>query len=181
MIGRLTEQKGLDLLDRIMDEFMELPLQLVVLGTGDKKYEDMFRYFAGKYPDKLSANIRFDNALSHRMYAGADALLMPSQFEPCGLSQIIAMRYGTLPIVRETGGLKDSVKSYNKYEGTGTGFSFANYNAHELLFLIKDVLGVYYDNKKAWKSLMHQAMKEDFSWTKSAVNYANMYKHLLGE
>ncbi|MCR4778365.1 MAG: glycogen synthase GlgA [Lachnospiraceae bacterium] len=181
MIGRLTEQKGMDLLDCIMDELMDLPLQLVVLGTGDKKYEDMLLYYQEKYKGKLSANIRFDNALSHRMYAGADALLMPSLFEPCGLSQIIAMRYGTLPVVRETGGLKDSVKSYNKYDGSGTGFSFANYNAHELLFLIKDVLGVYYDNKKAWNKLRHQAMKEDFSWTKSAVNYVNMYKDLLGE
>ncbi|MBP5304370.1 MAG: glycosyltransferase, partial [Lachnospiraceae bacterium] len=181
MIGRLTEQKGMDLLDCIMDELMQLPIELVVLGTGDKKYEDMLLYYQEKYKGKLSANIRFDNALSHRMYAGADALLMPSLFEPCGLSQIIAMRYGTLPIVRETGGLKDSVISYNKYDGSGTGFSFANYNAHELLFLIKDVLGVYYDNKKAWNKLIHQAMKEDFSWTKSAVNYVNMYKNLLGE
>lgn len=181
MIGRLTEQKGMDLLTNVFDELLNQPVQIAILGTGDWQYEETVRYFAGKYPGKLAALTMFDEALSHRLYAGADMLLMPSLFEPCGLSQMIAMHYGTLPIVREVGGLKDSVKPYNQYTGEGTGFSFANYNAHEMLYTIKDAITLYYDNKEAWKKLQEQAMSEDFSWNNAAERYIEMYERLHPE
>ena len=181
MIGRLTEQKGMDLLTNVFDELLNQPVQIAILGTGDWQYEETVRYFAGKYPGKLAALTMFDEALSHRLYAGADMLLMPSLFEPCGLSQMIAMHYGTLPIVREVGGLKDSVKPYNQYTGEGTGFSFANYNAHEMLYKIKDAITLYYDNKEAWKKLQEQAMSEDFSWNNAAERYIEMYERLHPE
>ncbi|MGM9521816.1 MAG: glycogen synthase GlgA [Oscillospiraceae bacterium] len=175
MIGRLTDQKGLDLVKCVMDDMMAQPLQLAVLGTGDAQYENMLRHYAWKYSGKLAAQITFNEPLSHRMYAGADMLLMPSLFEPCGLSQMIAMRYGTLPVVRETGGLKDSVVPYNQYTGEGTGFSFANYNAHEMLATIVSAVNLYRENKKAWGGLMDNAMNADFSWTKAAEEYLDMY------
>ena len=181
MIGRLTEQKGMNLVREVFDEMMRESLQLAILGTGDREYEDMLRYYENIYRGKLAVRIMFDEKLSHRMYAGADMILMPSRFEPCGLSQMIAMAYGTLPIVREVGGLKDSVKPYNMYTGEGTGFSFANYNAHEMLFTIKNAVYVYYNKKDDWKKLQETAMNEDFSWKQAAENYIDMYLRLHPE
>lgn len=179
MITRLVDQKGLDLIDHIMDELMKLDLQLVVLGTGDEKYENMMRYYQDKYPKKLSANLYFNTALAHRIYAGSDMFLMPSKFEPCGLGQLIALRYGSIPIVRETGGLKDTVIPYNKYDGSGNGFSFMNYNAHEMLFTIKDAIDLYH-KKGHWKKMISSAMKADYSWKKSASKYMKIYEAILG-
>ena len=176
MIGRLTEQKGLDLVQRVLDELMDKGLQMVVLGTGDRQYEDMLRYYAWKYPGRLYAGICFDEALSHRIYAGADMLLMPSLFEPCGLSQMIAMRYGTLPVVRETGGLKDSVTPYNQYTGEGTGFSFANYNAHEMMFTLLRAAELFREDRESWNKLVGNAMAADFSWGRAAERYLELYK-----
>ncbi|MDE6635816.1 MAG: glycogen synthase GlgA, partial [Lachnospiraceae bacterium] len=181
MIGRLTEQKGMDLVKKVLDELMRESVQVAILGTGDREYEDTLRYFENVYRGKLSARIMFDEKLSHRMYAGADMILMPSRFEPCGLSQMIAMAYGTLPIVREVGGLKDSVKPYNMYTGEGTGFSFANYNAHEMLFTIKNAIYVYYNKKDDWNKLQQTAMNEDFSWSQAAESYVDMYLRLHPE
>lgn len=181
MIGRLTQQKGLDLIQRVLDELMQQSVQFAVLGTGDYEYEEMFKGFSYKYPGKVSANIRFSEPLSHRLYSGGDMLLMPSLFEPCGLSQMIAMHFGTLPIVRETGGLKDTVKPYNMYTGEGTGFSFANYNAHEMLFTIKAAIDLYYNNKDAWIKMQKTAMKTDFSWNVAADKYKKLYEQLHPE
>jgi starch synthase len=178
MIGRLTQQKGMDLVQWVLGSMMSQPMQLVVLGTGDWEYEQMLKSCADYYPDRMCAITRFDEALSHRMYAGADILLMPSLFEPCGLSQMIAMHYGTLPVVRETGGLKDSVIPYNEYTGEGTGFSFANYNAHEMLYTLERAIWVYQNNKEAWAQLMRQAMAEDFSWRRAAKEYIKLYERL---
>ena len=179
MVTRLTGQKGLDLVECVMDAIFERDdIQLVVLGTGEPQYENMLRHFSWKYGGNLSAMIMFDNKMSHRIYAGCDAFLMPSLFEPCGLSQMISMRYGTLPIVRETGGLRDSVEAYNEYENTGNGFSFANYNAHEMLGIINYAKRVWYKNKNAWHSMVKRAMKTDFSWKNSAKAYIDVYKSL---
>ncbi len=164
----------------MMDELCQLDLQIVVLGTGEDRYENMFRHFAWKYQGKVSANIYYSNALSHKIYAACDAFLMPSLFEPCGLSQLMALRYGTVPIVRETGGLKDTVEPYNEYESTGTGFSFANYNAHEMLYTIKYAMDVYYNRRREWNKLIDRGMAADFSWEKSAKEYAKLYDQLLG-
>lgn len=180
LVSRLTEQKGLDLLLHILGELLEQPVQVAVLGVGDQKYENAFRWFNDKYAN-FACRLQFDDRLAHLLYAGGDMLLMPSKFEPCGLAQMIAMRYGTLPIVRETGGLKDSVTPYNQYTGEGTGFSFANYNAHELLFTAKMALGVYYERPKVWRGLQKQAMARDFSWNRSAEQYVEIYKKLLNE
>ena len=180
MIGRLTQQKGLDLLAAVISELLDQDLQLAVLGTGDAEYENMMKSISYSRPN-MADRICFDEALSRRMYAGADMLLMPSQFEPCGLSQMIAMRYGTLPVVRETGGLKDSVIPYNRYTGEGTGFSFANYNAHEMLFTIKDAARIYREEPDTWQALMDNAMKEDFSWDRSAEKYKEIYEKLCPE
>lgn len=180
MVSRLTDQKGLDLLAYVMDEMMgHARLQLVVLGTGQEQYVNMLRYFAQKYPDKLSANICYSEQLAHRIYASADAILMPSLFEPCGLSQLMGYCYGTLPIVRETGGLKDTVQPYNEYERTGTGFSFANYNAHEMLKTIYYAMHIYYDDRAQWDEMARRDMKMDFSWKKSAREYEKLYERLL--
>lgn len=178
MVGRLTEQKGPDLLERVFDELMGKGIQFAVLGTGDAKYENMFRYFAGKYPGRMAACITFDEAMSHRMYAGGDMLIMPSLFEPCGLSQMIAMRYGSVPVVRETGGLRDSVIPYNKYTGEGTGFSFSNYNAHEMMFKLLEAADVYKNNADAWRKLMRSGMTADFSWRGAAKKYIEVYREL---
>ena len=179
MVTRLVAQKGLDLVMHILIELMSMDLQLVVLGTGDKRFEESLRYFAEKYSDKFILCTTFDEVLAHKIYGGADLLLMPSKMEPCGLSQMIAMRYGTLPIVREVGGLKDSVIPYNEFTGEGTGFSFANYNAHELLFMIQKAVKLYYENKKAWTALVKNALSKDFSWHQSAGQYKKLYQHLL--
>ena len=176
MIGRLTEQKGMDLVQRVIGEMMDRSIQLAVLGTGEKQYEDMLSYYAWERAGSCSACVRFDEALSHRMYAGADILLMPSLFEPCGLSQMIAMRYGTLPVVRETGGLKDSVIPYNQFTGDGTGFSFANYNAHEMLFTVFNACELFWTDKEGWSKLQDNAMAQDFSWDRAAREYLELYE-----
>ena len=163
IVSRLTDQKGFDLIAYIMDELCQDEVQLIVLGTGEEKYENMFRHFDWKYHDKVSANIFYSEALSHKIYGSCDAFLMPSLFEPCGLSQLMSLRYGTVPIVRETGGLKDTVEPYNEYEGTGTGFSFRNYNAHEMLATIRYAEKIFYDNKRDWNKIVDRAMAADFS------------------
>ncbi|MDO4745161.1 MAG: glycogen/starch synthase, partial [Bacillota bacterium] len=179
LISRLTEQKGLDLVKFILEELLEEDIQVAVLGVGDKDYEDAFKYFESIMPDKMRACIKFDLGLSARFYAGADMLLMPSRFEPCGLSQMIAMRYGTLPIVRETGGLKDTVIDCRNGDPEGCGFSFPDYNAHELLFAIKDAAQIYREDKKRWDALVKRAMKKDFSWKSSAKSYIGLYEQLM--
>ncbi|MCD7818427.1 MAG: glycogen synthase GlgA [Lachnospiraceae bacterium] len=180
IVSRLTDQKGFDLIAHMMDEMCQNDLQIVVLGTGDEKYENMFRHFAWKYQGKVSANIFYSEELSHKIYAACDAFLMPSLFEPCGLSQLISLRYGTVPIVRETGGLKDTVQPYNQYESSGTGFSFANYNAHEMYFTIQHAMDVYHNKKREWNKLIDRGMAMDFSWNSSARKYEEMYDWLLG-
>lgn len=176
IISRLTNQKGLDLVDAMMNEICQDGVQFIVLGTGDPQYENMFRYYQGIHPAKVSANIYFSDALSHKMYAGCDAILVPSRFEPCGLTQLMALRYGSLPIVRETGGLKDTVIPYNEYEQTGTGFSFANYNAYELLNTINYAKEVYYNQKNNWEAMQERAMQVDYSWAASARRYEELYR-----
>lgn len=180
LVSRLTDQKGLDLIAYIMDELCQDAIQLVVLGTGEERYENMFRHFDWKYHDKVSANIYYSDALSHKIYGSCDAFLMPSLFEPCGLSQLMSLRYGTIPIVRETGGLKDTVQAYNEFDGTGTGFSFKNYNAHELLNTIRYAEHIYYDKKREWNKIVDRAMAADFSWSVSAKKYQEMYDWLIG-
>lgn len=179
VVSRLTDQKGIDLIAYIMDELCQDDIQLVVLGTGEERYENMFRHFDWKYSNKVSANIYYSEAMSHKVYASCDAFLMPSLFEPCGLSQLMSLRYGTIPIVRETGGLKDTVEAYNEYESTGTGFSFKNYNAHEMFGIIRYAEHIYYDKKREWNKLVDRAMAADFSWNKSAEKYAEMYDWLV--
>lgn len=180
MVSRLTDQKGFDLVAYVMDELLShARLQLVVLGTGQEQYVNMLRYFADKYPDKLSANIYYSEQMAHRIYASADAFLMPSQFEPCGLSQLMSFCYGTIPIVRETGGLKDTVQPYNEYEHTGTGFSFANFNAHEMLQTIYYAMHIYYDDRVQWNAMAERDMRQDFSWKKSVREYEKIYERLL--
>lgn len=179
IVSRLTDQKGLDLIAYMMDELCQENLQLVVLGTGEERYENMFRHFAWKYQGKVSANIYYSEALSHKIYASCDAFLMPSLFEPCGLSQLMSLRYGTLPIVRETGGLKDTVVPYNEFDKTGTGFSFANYNAHEMMDIIRYAEHIYYDKKRDWNKIVEHAMQQDFSWDNSAKQYEQLYDDLL--
>ena len=180
LVSRLTDQKGLDLVAYIMDELCSDAIQFVVLGTGEDRYENMFRHFDWKYGQSVSANIYYSEAMSHKIYAACDAFLMPSLFEPCGLSQLMSLRYGTVPIVRETGGLKDTVEPYNEFEGTGTGFSFANYNAHEMLGTIRYAEKVFYDKKRDWNKIVERGMKVDFSWKTSAEKYKNLYDNLIG-
>lgn len=180
IVSRLTDQKGFDLINYIMDEICQDEVQIVILGTGDDSYENMFRHFDWKYNNKVSANIFYSEALSHKIYASCDAFLMPSLFEPCGLSQLMALRYGTVPIVRETGGLKDTVVSYNEFENSGTGFSFTNYNAHEMLAAIRYAERVYYDKKREWNKIVDRGMAADFSWNVSAEKYQEMYDWLIG-
>lgn len=180
IVSRLTDQKGLDLIAYMMDQICAEDVQLVILGTGESQYENMFRHFAWKYPDRVSANIYYSEDMSHKIYASCDAFLMPSLFEPCGLSQLMSLRYGTVPIVRETGGLKDTVEPYNEYESTGTGFSFANYNAHEMMNTINYAKHVFYNNKREWNKIVDRGMLKDFSWTSSAKKYQKLYDNLLG-
>ncbi|MBT9777264.1 glycogen synthase GlgA [Clostridium sp. MCC353] len=180
IVSRLTDQKGLDLIQCVMDEMCTEDIQLVVLGTGDDKYENMFRHYAWKYSGRVSANIYYSEPMSHKIYAACDAFLMPSLFEPCGLSQLMALRYGTVPVVRETGGLKDTVEPYNEFESTGTGFSFANYNAHEMLASVNYAKHVYYDKKREWNKLIDRGMAKDYSWNASALKYQELYDWLIG-
>ena len=180
IVSRLTNQKGFDLVTYIMEELLNTAkIQVIVLGTGEYQYEESFRYFENKYPDQLKVYIGYSEELAHKIYASCDAFLMPSLFEPCGLSQLMSMRYGSLPIVRETGGLKDTVIPYNEYEQTGTGFSFANYNAHEMLNTIRYTLQIYYDRRKEWDAMVKRAMNTDFSWERSASLYEDLYEKLL--
>lgn len=180
IVSRLTDQKGFDLIAYMMERMCQQGIQFAVLGTGDGKYEDMFRWFAGRYPGQVSANIYYSNALSHRIYASVDAFLMPSLFEPCGLSQLMSLRYGTVPIVRETGGLKDTVEPYNQFEHTGTGFSFANYNAHEMYNTVMFAKYIFDDRRDDWNGIIKSAMSRDFSWQASAKKYQEMYDWLIG-
>lgn len=180
IVSRLVSQKGLDLISFMMPEIVNENLQLVVLGTGENQYQSMFHYYDSHYPSKVSANITFDSALAQQIYAASDIFLMPSLFEPCGLSQLMSLRYGTLPIVRETGGLKDTVEPYNEYENTGTGFSFCNYNAHEMMGTVRYAEHVYYDKKRDWNKMVERAMSVDFSWKTSAKKYQQLYDDLIG-
>ncbi len=181
LVSRLTDQKGFDLinycLERILDEFT----QIIVVGTGEAKYENTFRHFAWKYPQRLSANIFYSEELSKKVYAGCDAFLMPSRFEPCGLSQLISLRYGTVPIVRGTGGLLDTVIPYNEYENTGNGFSFLNYNGEELLDTVNYAKTVYFERKRWWNQIVERGMNSDFSWKKSREKYEELYHFLIGD
>ena len=181
MIGRLTNQKGLDLVDCVIGDIMNENVQLVVLGMGDNRYVNLFLWAEGEYKGRVATRFTMDSALAHRIYAGCDMLLMPSQFEPCGLSQMMAMRYGTLPIVRETGGLRDTVLSYNEETGDGNGFTFFNYNAHDMLHVIQRALDYYQNHKDIWKTLQHRGMTTDFSWTRSANKYLELYRGVVGE
>ena len=178
VISRLIEQKGMDLIMCVFNEIMDMNLQMVILGTGERRYEEFFKWMQHRYADKLSINIIFDERLARKVYAAADLMLMPSRFEPCGISQMIAMRYGCVPIVRETGGLKDTVQSYDEHAHTGNGFSFAAYNAHDMLFTIKRSLS-FFNKKDIWCDIRLNAMTSDFSWNKSAAKYIEVYKKLL--
>lgn len=181
LISRLTDQKGLDLINHVMEGIIDDYTQFVVIGTGDPQYENMFRHYAWKYPDRVSANICYSDDLAHKLYAAADAFLMPSRFEPCGLTQLISFRYGTVPIVRETGGLRDTVKAYNEYENSGDGFSFSNYNADEMLSVINYSKHIFFDKKREWNQMVDRGMANDFSWSASKYKYEGLYNYLLGE
>lgn len=177
-VSRLVYHKGFDLINRVLPEIMDLDVQMVILGTGDHKYEENFRQMKNQYPGRFAARLFYSSELSNVIYSGADMFLMPSIAEPCGLSQIIAMRYGTLPVVRETGGLKDTVVPYNKYDGTGTGFSFSDVNAHDMLHVLQEAVDLYYNDKKAWRQLMVNAMTAEFGWEGSASKYIQIYEHI---
>ena len=179
MVSRLTDQKGLDLINAVLGEILQMRLQLVILGTGDPIYEDSFRNSEYANHDKMRAIIKYDDRIASEIYAASDIYLMPSQFEPCGLSQMIAMRYGSIPLVRKTGGLNDSVVPYNKFTGEGSGFAFGNYNAHEMLFTLQDAVRIYYDEKDVFNNLIKNAMQQDFSWKVSSQKYLDVYKSLL--
>lgn len=178
MISRLVEQKGVDLLAHVLDEILNLRVQLVILGSGERPYEEMLRHVAARYPGQVALKLGFSDQLAHRIYAGADMLLMPSRFEPCGIAQMIAMRYGTVPIVRATGGLKDTVIPYQEGTGAGNGFRFANYNAHELLYTVQRAVRIYEQDKLSWERIRRQALQSDFSWEKSAKAYFGIYESL---
>lgn len=177
LVSRLVEQKGLDLIAEAMNELMGMDVQFVVCGTGEEKYENMFRHYAWSCPEKMSANIMFSNELAHKIYAACDLFLMPSMFEPCGLGQLIALAYGTIPIVRETGGLRDTICSYNEFTGEGNGFSFAAYNAHDMMYTIRRAVD-FFSKKEIWSKLVRRAMKENFSWEESAKKYIELYEKL---
>ena len=181
LISRLTDQKGVDLIDYAIERIVDDYTQLVVIGTGEADYENMFRHFAWKYGDRISANICYSDDLAHKLYASADAFLMPSRFEPCGLTQLISYRYGTVPIVRETGGLKDTVVPYNEYTNQGEGFSFANYNAEEMLNTINYSKYIFFEKKRQWNQMVERGMNLDYSWKKSTERYVGLYRYLLGE
>ncbi|BDF71622.1 glycogen synthase [Oscillospiraceae bacterium] len=180
-VSRLVKHKGFDLVTAAVHEIMGMDVQMVVLGTGDWNYEESFRQAQGQYPGRFAAHIMYSGALSTAIYGGADIFLMPSEAEPCGLSQMIAMRYGTIPVVRETGGLKDSVQPYNKFTGEGTGFSFHDISAHDMVWVLREAADLYHTDKKAWKALQHNAMTADFSWQRSAGQYLEIYGWLTGK
>ena len=176
MVSRLSDMKGLDLISHIIDELLQEDIQFVLLGTGEEEFENMFKHYQWKYPEKMAARIYFSEEEAHQIYASADMFLMPSMIEPCGLSQLFALRYGTIPIVREVGGLKDTIKPYNQYTNEGNGFSFKNYNAHEMLFKIKEAIDLYQNNSIYWQAMMVRAMESDNSWKNSAKQYLELYK-----
>ena len=178
LVSRLVDQKGLDIISYAMDELINMDIQFVILGTGDEKYENMFRHYAWCNPEKVSANITFSNEMAHKIYAAADLFLMPSLFEPCGLGQLIALAYGTIPVVRETGGLKDTIKAYNEFTDDGNGFSFNDYNAHDMVYTIRRAIS-FFSNKPIWNKLVERAMKQDFSWNESAKKYEELYNSLI--
>lgn len=178
MITRLVRQKGIDLVTRMMEEMLKMDVQFVILGTGDHDYQDFFEYYSYSYPGKVSAFIKFNEDLATQIYAGSDIFLMPSLFEPCGLSQMISMAYGTLPVVRETGGLKDSVIPYNEFTGEGNGFSFTNYNAHDMLNVIEYAVSCYKD-KNTWNSIVKNAMRTKFDWATQGEEYIKIYNEIL--
>ena len=180
LVSRLTDQKGLDLIQYGMERIVDDNTQLVVIGTGEQRYEDMFRYYAYRYPNKVSANILYSDDLAHKLYAAADAFLMPSLFEPCGLTQIIAFRYGTVPIVRETGGLKDTVEPLNEFENTGDGFSFTNYNGDDMVNVINYSKYIFFEQKNVWDNMLKCGMKKDLSWGVSKKRYEELYNTLIG-
>ena len=180
LISRLTDQKGLDLINYVIDRIVDDYTQLVVIGTGEPQYENMFRHYAWKYGDRISANICYSDDLAHKLYAAADAFLMPSRFEPCGLTQLISFRYGTGSIGRATGGLRDTVQPYNEYEHTGDGFSFTNYNGEEMLGIINYAKHIYFDFKKDWNKMIDRGMANDYSWNASKYKYENLYNYLIG-
>ena len=180
LVSRLTDQKGLDLINYCIEGIVDSNTQLVVIGTGEAQYENMFRHFAWKYPDRISANICYSEDLARKLYAAADAFLMPSRFEPCGLTQLISFRYGTVPIVRETGGLRDTVEAYNEYEHTGDGFSFMNYNGDELLNTVNYSKYIYFVKKAQWNKMVERGMQKDYSWNHSKENYEGLYRYLIG-
>ncbi|MFU2015662.1 glycogen synthase GlgA [Peribacillus butanolivorans] len=179
MVTRLVDQKGIDLILHVFHEMINQGIQFILLGTGDEQYESVFRNLADQYPNQVSVNTYFDEGLARRIYAGSDLFLMPSQFEPCGIGQLLAMRYGTLPIVRETGGLRDTVIPYNQFTDEGNGFSFTNYNAHDMLHTIEQSVGMYKFQPKRWKKLVENTMKLDFSWASSSVKYLDLYESLI--
>jgi starch synthase len=179
IISRLTDQKGLDLVNYAIERICDENTQFVVIGTGEQRYENMFKHYQWKYPERVSANILYSDKLAHKLYAAADAMLMPSLFEPCGLTQLISLRYGTVPIVRETGGLKDTVQPYNEFDGTGTGFSFANYNGEEMLGVINYAKHIYFNHRGEWDKMVCRGMKTDFSWNSSARQYEGMYSWMI--
>lgn len=179
MIARLSTQKGLDLVERVLGDMMRSDVQMVFLGKGDRRFVDMLNWANWRYPKRIHARIELDEGLAHRIYAGADMFLMPSQFEPCGLSQMIALRYGCVPIVRETGGLKDTISPYNMYTDEGNGFSFANYNAHEMLFTVEHAVKYWYEDQQMWRRMMLRGMAERFDWQKPAKAYHALYERIL--
>ncbi|MDD9148679.1 MULTISPECIES: glycogen synthase GlgA [unclassified Sporolactobacillus] len=179
MITRLAEQKGIDLVLRVFYELIGLNIQFVLLGTGEQHYESAFRELAARFPEQVSANIYFDDGLARKIYAASDLFLMPSKFEPCGISQLLALRYGSLPVVRETGGLKDTVIPYNEFNGEGYGFSFTNYNAHDMLFTVQRALHFYREQPDKWVQLADRALRLNFGWETSAAAYRDLYHSLI--
>lgn len=179
LVSRLTDQKGLDLIETVMDGILDENTQLVVVGTGEEQYEKMFRHYETIHPEQVSANILYSDKLARQLYASADAFLMPSRFEPCGLTQLISFRYGTAPIVRETGGLKDTVNAYNAEENSGDGFSFTHYDAEEMLGAINYAKELFFNNKRRWNQLVERGMNKDFSWHASKQRYEELYQHLI--
>ena len=180
-ISRLVKHKGFDMVTSSIHDIMKMNVQMVVLGTGDWNYEEAFRHAAAQYPGRFAAHMMYSASLSTAIYGGADLFLMPSEAEPCGLSQMIAMRYGTIPVVRETGGLKDTVWPYNKFTGQGRGFTFANISAHDMMWVLHEAVDLYHNNPKAWRGLMHAGMTADFSWNKSAGEYLEIYGWITGK
>ena len=180
-ISRLVKHKGFDMVTASIHEIMKMNVQMVVLGTGDWNYEEAFRHAAAQYPGRFAAHMMYSASLSTAIYGGADLFLMPSEAEPCGLSQMIAMRYGTVPVVRETGGLRDTVLPYNKFTGQGRGFTFANISAHDMMWVLHEAVDLYHNNPKAWRCLMRSGMTADFSWSKSAGEYLEIYGWITGK